>query len=649
MHRSSRRSFLRSASLAAGAIAVGVAGPAAALTGSPLDALGTDRVTAAADRTLRLARIWFTPETAHLAGEFDDTHRSFGDGSYEFVLWPGDLARVLQHGLRHHITVEDLLARDRARDAARQQQAATRTIALQPGETATGEYRRLADYEADMRALAEANPDLVKLIALPFKSIENRTVYGLEIAEAVDRRDGRPVYYSDGVHHAREWPAGEVPIMWAFDLVESYRRVQQGGTDPVDLRIHRIVQKVRNVVVPIVNVDGFHFSREFPVEAGLHQVGLSDPILLGGNSPEAASNGFNQYWRKNRRALLDGGVGTANGTAVNSLTAYGVDPNRNYSYQWGGDGSSNDMVSGTYRGQTPFSEPESRNVQWVHQTYQCLTGITHHTSGDLVLWAWGDTAGDAPDDVLLARLGIASAGYNGYQPTKSIDLYVTTGTCSDYTYGTWGSISYTFEHAGDSFHPAYGPTVPAMYAKNRKAMILLAEVVCLDPGEDRALLAADLAADPELARRLQGEFSEVIEGRRYEYLDEDGRRVELDEVYNAVISGRLVDAAGNPVAGTVELAKSFQNFLWRLGSGQNPIQTTHWPEMGLWTIDVDETGRFEWYVNPSSRPAYDTDPTFSEEEAYTLSARAAGGRVVAGRDVVVRRGDRIDVGTLVVA
>ncbi len=641
MHRSSRRSFLRTSGLAAGAMTLGVAGPAAAL-----DGLGTDRVAAAATETMKLARVWLTRETAHLADGFDDTHRSFGDGSYEFLLWPGDLGRLAQTGLRYEITVPDLVARDRARA----QQSGGRTVALQPGETESGEYRQLADYNADMRKLATDNPGLVKLIELPYRSLEERTVFGLEICTDVDRRDGRPVFYNDGVHHAREWPAGEVPIMWAYDLVESYKADLAGTADMAQKRIANLVRKVRNVIVPIVNVDGFAYSRSIPVEAGTHQVGVSIP-LLGGNDATAAGNGFLQYWRKNRRQLTDGGIAREQG-APNGLTAYGVDPNRNYSYQWGGSGSSNSETSGTYRGEAPFSEPESRNVQWVHQNYQCLTEITHHTSGDLVLWAWGDTAADAPDDVLLARLGIASTFYNGYQPTKSIDLYVTTGTCSDYTYGTWASISYTFEHAGDSFHPEYTGTVPAMYAKNREALTLLAEVVCLDPA-DRGLLRTEVAANGGLRDSLQGDFSRVIEGRRYEY-SAAGQAIDLGARYNCVISGRLVDSSGAPVRGSVRLSKSFQNFLWFQGTGQNPINTTHWPEGGEWDIDVADDGTFRWAVNPSSRPAYADDPEFGDEEAYTVSfrdrsvAQAGTPRTVAARDIILRRGQSVDLGDIVV-
>ena len=67
-----------------------------------------------------------------------------------------------------------------------------------------------------MRALVKRFPTRAKLVALPRKTLEGRTVYGLEVCTDVDRRDGRPVLHQDGCQHAREWPAAEVPLMWAY-------------------------------------------------------------------------------------------------------------------------------------------------------------------------------------------------------------------------------------------------------------------------------------------------------------------------------------------------------------------------------------------------------------------------------------------------
>ena len=642
MHRSSRRHFLRTSGLGAGALAVGVgvgvAGPAAAL-----DALATDRIATASELPLQLARVWVTRENAHLIGELDDTHNVFDDGSVEILLWPGDLGRLILTGLPYEITVTDLAKRDAEEWAAAPARSAT--LKPQPGET-DGGYRNLAMHNADMQMLASENPDICKLLELPFTSLQGRTVYGLEICTDVERNDGRPVYYNDGVHHAREWPAAEMPIMWAFDLIDSYRRAtgesqraySSSEPDPQDARMRAIVEKCRNIIVPVVNPDGYDYSRTGPAGTGRDVADTS----LTGLAPGASM----QYWRKNMRGARVAGSSfnpgfehqiPQNGVLPTTPGALGVDCNRNYSYRWGGNGSSASLNSETYRGHEPFSEPESRNVQWIHQTWQCVAGITHHTSGNLVLWAWGDTHDDAPDDTLLARIGFASGHFNGYRPTTSIDLYVTTGTCSDYTYGTFGSISYTFEHAGSSFHPRYDSVVPQFYANNREALMMMVELVCFG-NEDRGFLHQAIASDSDLDLYLNRPFQEEISNTDYDYRN---AFIDVTARHNCVVKGQLVDGQGNGVKGLVSNIKAFQNPL----SPGNPISQETWGEMWNSTIETDEDGVFEWTVYPTTRPALEF---VGQEERVTIRAERPDGSGATEQLVYLSRGDVQDLGTITV-
>ena len=593
----SRRSLFRSAAAVGAVGAVGVSLPAVAAGGPS----GVE--------PLRLARVW-APTRAQqkkLVG-FDDTHNVFDDGSIEYLLWPGDLARLQATGLRYAITVPDLIAQQRT------VKAGLRTAAPQPGETKTGDYRTLADYEADMRALAKRFPKKAKLIELPHRTLEGRTVYGLEICTDVNRRDGRPVFYQDGCHHAREWPASEVPIMWAFDLLENYGK---------DKRITAIVDHVRTIIVPVVNVDGYNYSRSFPpVETG-EVAGQSNPL-----PPEAlAAGGQGRYIRKNRRPVMSTHVSEGLGVAENrkpqqSDGYLGVDPNRNYAYKWGDDqsGSSSVNYDATYRGTDPFSEAESRNVAHVLKTHHATAMVTHHTSGDLLLWAWGDTRDDAPDNAVLEGLGRAMAVYNGYRPQKSIDLYVTTGTTSDYAYGALGSIGYTFEHAGSSFHPPYGETVPAMYEKNREALMLLAIYGCIAP-EKRPVFRLEEDAALELR----------------------DMSITAKKLNHSIITGRAVDRRGRPVKAQLSITKTFDTALWLEGL-QNPLGQKTYREFLDTRMETGNDGRFEWHVNPSTRPAL----TFAKKtEAYVLSITGPTGEGVSRR-LVVKRAQRIDLGTVVV-
>ena len=114
-------------------------------------------------------------------------------------------------------------------------------------------YRTLADYEDEMKTLADENPGLVRLITLPEQTWLGRDVLGLEIATNVNLNDGRPAFFNMGVHHAREWPSGEHAMEWAYELINGFK----AG----DARATRIVRESRNIVVPIVNPDGFNASR----------------------------------------------------------------------------------------------------------------------------------------------------------------------------------------------------------------------------------------------------------------------------------------------------------------------------------------------------------------------------------------------------
>ena len=84
-------------------------------------------------------------------------------------------------------------------------------------------YRTLADYNAELKALADDNPGLVRLITLPNKTWLGKDVLGVEITENVTRNDGKPAFLNLGVHHAREWPSGEHAMEWAIELINGFK------------------------------------------------------------------------------------------------------------------------------------------------------------------------------------------------------------------------------------------------------------------------------------------------------------------------------------------------------------------------------------------------------------------------------------------
>ena len=97
------------------------------------------------------------------------------------------------------------------------------------------------------------------------------------------------MFLAIGVHHAREWPSGELSIEFAVDLVESF------GVSP---RLTQLLRQVRVIIVPVLNVDGFEQSRTW---------GDLVPIVDddGGKERGAPDNLGNLNKRKNCR-VVDG-------------------------------------------------------------------------------------------------------------------------------------------------------------------------------------------------------------------------------------------------------------------------------------------------------------------------------------------------------
>ena len=464
---------------------------------------------------LSVVRVQVTSEAeaAFLMNAFDETH-NHSEGEIELLLWPGDRLELDRLGLPYEVVTEDLVARDRALNAG------PHPVQVLPGPDYS-DYRHLADYNSEMAELAKKNPSLVRLFEMPRPSLEGRTIYGLEIAADVKSDDGRPTFYMDGVHHAREWPASEFTMIYAHFLVERF------GKDP---EVTSLLKKSRVILVPIVNVDGFNYSRESVTS--VNQPARDGTQNLGG------VNGFEGYWRKNRRSLT--GV-TVPGAQVNP-DAYGVDNNRNYAYLWGDQqgGSSDEFIAQDTRGAAPYSEPESANVRDIVLSRPVHGVISNHTVQASVLRAGG---GSAPDDAALVKIGQEMADILGFMNNPTVG-YPTTGTTDDWVYAAIGALGFTIEHGGSGFHCAYEQCVGTPTDRTMDAFMVM-------------------------------------------------HRVSANPKYHSVLRGRV--AAGQA---KLTLTKTFKTPL----SEGNPLGKDFVTEKLKWSMTTEKDGSFEWHVTPSSRP-----------------------------------------------
>ena len=465
-----------------------------------------------------------------------------------------DLAALRGAGFTHDVRIPDLIARGLEVAELNEEYAAS--VARSPLPSGRDTYRTLADYNADMARLARQHPSIVKRITLPRPSLDGRTIHGVEIGEGVRAGlTGQPTFLLMGLHHAREWPSGELAMEFAIDLAKSY------GSNR---RITRLLGRARVVVVPVVNVDGFELSRTDGEYVDLRAANDYDP--LEGSLSILATPG-QAYKRKNCR-IVDGEDtpdGTCRATAnSNGGFGFGVDLNRNYGGFWGGPGAAETepdpaeveagVLDPTYRGASAFSEPETQNIRDLVAGRQVTMMISNHTFSNLVLRPNGVSPstvgpdglpiGDAPDEEDLKALGARMSAQNGYANIHGWQLYDTTGTTEDWSYNATGGFGYTFEIGPHEFHPPF----------------------------------------PEVVDEYLGAGDHAGKGNRAAYLIALEHAV--DRTYSGVLTGRA------PRGATLRLTKTFRTPTWE-GSFEDRIDTP---------IRVGRSGRFEWIVNPSTRP-----------------------------------------------
>jgi hypothetical protein len=171
-------------------------------------------------------------------------------------------------GFTYDVRIADLVRREAEINQINDAFAASTVHTELPSGRDT--YRSLADYEAELKQLADENPELVRLFTLPEKTLDGRTTYGVEIATDVTAEDGRPTFAMFGLHHAREWPSGEHAMEFALDLVQ--------GVKDDDERITDLLERGRMVVVPVANPDGFHLSYTDGQAVDLRDLNEVDPL-----------------------------------------------------------------------------------------------------------------------------------------------------------------------------------------------------------------------------------------------------------------------------------------------------------------------------------------------------------------------------------
>ncbi len=222
-------------------------------------------------------------------------------------------------------------------------------------------YLNVEELATGIGLLAQSFPAHCELVRLPNPSIENRTILALWLGD--ERDTARPTAIFVGGVHAREWIPPDALFYLAADLLEARAQgkgLRYGGAAFTAGDIERIFRDLQLVILPCANPDGRLYSQTV------------EPM-----------------WRKNRSTnpLPGGGA------------CHGVDLNRNFDVAWDFRRTfAPDAVSASddpchpylYVGPAPASEPETRNIVWLLDTFAGAKWyLDIHSAIPAVFHGWG--------------------------------------------------------------------------------------------------------------------------------------------------------------------------------------------------------------------------------------------------------------------
>ncbi|MGM9487000.1 M14 family zinc carboxypeptidase [Ideonella sp. YS5] len=221
-------------------------------------------------------------------------------------------------------------------------------------------------------------PDQAQLIDLPHRTWQNRNVKALRLGRPSSKK---PAIVMLGCMHADEWGGCEILLHLASDLLYSVVHdvpLNYGGLEISPLEVAQLLAERDLILVPVVNPDGRHATQTDPTRAGM---------------------------RRNARPK--------NGLDF----AAGVDLNRNFDFlfdvaefdpavaPWDLD----DTDSGNYHGPSAASEPETKNIRALLDSYPARWLIDLHRPGLTIRHPWAVDESQATNSAMNFR----QAGYRG--------------------------------------------------------------------------------------------------------------------------------------------------------------------------------------------------------------------------------------------
>ena len=273
-------------------------------------------------------------------------------------------------------------------------------------------YQELLDELDSMRA---KYPQLIssrQIINPSELTHEGRPIYWLRISDNPNIDENEPEALYNALHHAREPMSLSQLVYFMWYILENYSS---------DDNIKTLIDNTELYFVPCVNPDGYIYN-------------------------ETTNPGGGGMWRKNRRNNNDG--------------TFGVDLNRNYSYNWGFDnqGSSPNSSSDSYRGTAAFSEPETKNMRDFSLAHDFVVNFNYHSYGNLLVYPWAYSGLESADSAYYRLIAPMLTRFNNFSSGTGAETvgYSSNGEADDWQYGEQFLKNKTFSLTPEVGDAAFG-------------------------------------------------------------------------------------------------------------------------------------------------------------------------------------------------
>lgn len=346
----------------------------------------------------------------------------------ENILAATTLLRV--KSLEHEVVVGDVGAVFKG-----EQEAMLHAPGVDPGDYSYDQYHRLAVMYAHLDSLVAQFPDQAATFNLPGETHEGRKIQVIRITNNIadPASDLKPLIWLDGCIHAREWVS---PATVMF-ITDSLLGLEEPGKAA---EMSALLDKYQFHIAPCINPDGYEYSH------------TTDRMWRKTRAPAGCQYNQQNWWGGCRYRFC-----------------YGIDPNRNWSADWGRVGVSDNPCGQTYPGKAPFDQKNTAMVRDYLTSVEdkLVLFVTYHSYSQLFLTPLGYTLELPPNHdhhvVVGAAVVGAIYGVHGatYTPQQSAGLYPASGDSADWAHEVLHKTdSYTFELRPDPSSP-FGFKLPA--------------------------------------------------------------------------------------------------------------------------------------------------------------------------------------------